>query len=113
MAPSSDHVLVAIPSLPALASFAEPAFIKGGVLNGDYFAKVMLDAYEEVAHRRKHYFSVPCGECEKALVFELTHLFRRYTESSSIESVSMKAVIVLCILLLQCPHSRVKNHDYA
>ena len=94
MTPCLDHVLDAIPPLPVPASVAEPTF-RWGVMDGATFEKVISDTYEEVVHWRKHYFSVPYGQCGKAFVCELAYLFKGYAESSAMESVSMKAVTVL------------------
>ena len=110
--PFVDHVVDAVPSLPVPAPVAEPTF-RWGVIDGASFEKVISDTYEEVVHWRKHYFPVPCGQCGKAFVSELARLFKGYAESSSMESVSMKAVTVLCILLLQRPHSRAKPRECA
>ena len=88
----------AILSLPA--SVAEPTF-RWGVLGGSAFEKVILDAYEEVVHWRKHYFLVPYGQCGTVFVSELARSFKSYAESSSMKLVSVKAMTVLYILVLQ------------
>ena len=69
----------AIPPLPALAFVAEPTF-RWGVVDGAASEKVILDAYEEVVHWRKHYFSVDYSQCGKASVSELACLFKSSAE---------------------------------
>ena len=57
-------------------------------------------------------FAVPYGHVGKSFVAELAHLFRVYAEGSSLESVALKAVTVLCVLLLQHSLSVAKPHDH-
>ena len=43
----------------------------------------------------------------------LAGLFRSYGEASAMESVSLRAAMVMPILLLQKPHARSKSRDHA
>lgn len=72
----------------------------------------MSDTYLEVVHWRKCFFWVPFGQCGKMFVSELARLFRAYGENSSLESIALKAVTVICILLLQKPHLNSKDWEH-
>ena len=69
-------------------------------------------AFEEVVHWKGNLFSVPRGNCGCSFVKELARLFSAYAEASGLEAIAMKAVTVLCVLLLQRPHPRSKYHEH-
>jgi len=48
----------------------------------------------------------------KAFVVEITRMFRAYADASALESIALKAAMVMPALLLQKPHpkSKVKDH---
>ena len=54
-------------------------------------------AYEEVVHWRRNLFQVPSGVSGKSFVSELARLFQAYADSSSLESIAMKATTVMQI----------------
>ena len=58
-------------------------------------------------------FKVPSGKSGKEFVRELSHLFSAFASASSMESIALKATIVMPILLLQRPHSRSKTKEHA
>ena len=108
-----NHVLNTTSPVPLTIPLSptEPTFVWGS-LDSSSFMKFINEAYVEVGHWRNNFFSVPYGQCEKSFVSELIRLFRAYVESSSIESVALKAVTVVCVLVLQRPHYRAKPHKH-
>ena len=63
-------------------------------------------------HWRRNLFKVPSGKAGKAFVRELTRLFQAYADGSSLESVALKAAMVMPALLLQKPHPRSKAKEH-
>ena len=84
-----------------------PTFAWGDVL-GDSFPHSVSCCYDEVIHWQKQILS---GKSGRAFVSELCCLFRAYATGSALESVAMKAIMIMPILLLQKPHHRSKNRD--
>ena len=58
------------------------------------------------------FFSIPSGKCGKELISEIAWLLQAYAEATALESIALKAVTVLCILLLQKPYSASKSRDH-
>ena len=110
--PVSNHVSsTQLPSLPEFIPVSEACFA-WGTHDSEHVCKVMSDLYFEVVHWRKCFFRVPYGQCGQQSVSELARLFRVYGESSSLESIALMAVTVVCILLLQKPHSNSKDWEH-
>ena len=65
-----------------------------------------------MVHWKKNLFPVPYGNAGKRFTSELSRLYRAYAEDSALESVALKAVTVMSVLLLQKPshNSKPKNH---
>ena len=65
-------------------------------------------------HWRRNLFKVPSGKAGRSsnLVRELTRLFRAYADSSTLESIALKATMVLPGLMLQKPHLQFKDKDH-
>ena len=71
---------------------------------------MLLDTvYTKVVHWRRNCFSVPFCKAGKDFVKELSRLYLAYGSASALESVALKATIVLPILLLQKPSKRSKT----
>ena len=51
---------------------------------------------------------VPLGSVGKSFVAELARLYDAFASGSALESVALRAAIVLPILVLKIPHSRSK-----
>ena len=98
-------------SLPAHASMSTPTFV-WEKLTGSDFANSLNAIYSEVVHWRRNCFSVPYGKAGKEFVRELSRLYSAYGSASVLESVALKAAIVLLILLLQklSGTSKTKQH---
>ena len=88
-----------------------PTFV-WGKLTGSDFTNSLNAIYSEVVHWRRNCFSVPYGKAGKEFVRELSRLYSAYGSASALESVALKAAIVLPILLLQKPSgtSKTKQH---
>ena len=63
-------------------------------------------------HWRKNCFTPPSGRAGKGFVSELSRLYQAFGTASTLESVALKATIVLPHLLLQKPHRTSKNKDH-
>ena len=73
----------------------------------------MLPIHSEVVKWKPNTFSIPFGNSGKKFVQELSRLFRAYAEGSTLESIALKAITVMSILLLQRPtrNSKPKVHS--
>ena len=54
----------------------------------------------------------PTGKAGKAFVQELARLFRAFADSSALESVAMRAAMVMPVLLIQKPHQRSRQKEH-
>ena len=90
---------------------ADPMFTWGSH-DGQSLIAVVSAAYEECVHWRPNLFLVPFGKAGKRFVFELARLYGTFAEGSTLESIALKATIVLTILTLQKPfkNSKAKMH---
>ena len=86
-----------------------------GSLEGGDFAQAINAAYAEVTHWRRNVFNVPSGQEGKAFVAELARLFRAYADASALQSVAIKAAMVMPHLLLQrsSPAGKAKDNSSA
>lgn len=91
----------AVRDLPAYPAMAEPKF-SWGTLDSGSFAQSLDDTYAEVVHWKKNCFKIPLGYAGKSFAM---HLFTAFTTGSALESVALKAAIVLPLLVLQ--HSSI------
>ena len=69
-------------------------------------------AYSEAVHWRQNLFTVPHCSAGHSFIKELSSLYRAYGDSTSLETVALKAAMVLPPLLLQRPHRRSTSHDH-
>ena len=69
-------------------------------------------AYAEAVHWRRNVFLVPSGKISKAYVKEQSRLFFAYTESTVMESIALKATMLMPLLLLQKPHIASKSKEH-
>ena len=99
------------PPLPNFQPVSNPVF-GWGSLDAESFSHALEVAYSEVVHWRSNSFKVPMGRVGKEFVNELSRLFSAFASSSSMESVALRATIVLPILLLQKPHRRSRAKDH-
>ena len=76
------------------------------------FVHSLSCCYAEVVHWKRNLFKVPSGKVGNSFVKEITRFLRAYTESSALESVALKAVMVMPHLLLQKSHRTSKARDH-
>ena len=84
-----------------------------GIHNTDDFSHALEATYSEVVHWRINNFKVPWDKVGKEFVHELSRLFSAFASASSMESIALRATIVLPILLLQKPHCKSKAKEHA
>ncbi len=99
------------PLLPTHTPSSPPNFVWGS-LDGEQFATLLDTTYTKVVHWRRNCFSVPFSNVGKDFVNELSRLYLAYGSASALETVALKATIVLPILLLQKPSKRSKTKDH-
>ena len=107
--PNNAHSIL---SLPSPTPMANPSFVWGS-LSADVFIRTVSSTYSEVVHWKRNSFVVPYGNTGKKFVYELSTLYRAYAEGSALESIALKAITVVSILLLQKPHGKSKTKDYS
>ena len=81
-------------------------------MQGADFIQAISAAYDEVVHWRHNLFLTPSGKTGKQFTFELAKLFRAYGEGSALESIALKASMVIPALLLQKPHPTSKSREH-
>ena len=99
--------------LPTFSPVAEPVFTWGSCDSATTFINSLNATYDEIVHWKPNLFRVPFGRAGKAFVSELATLYRAFATSSAMESIAMKATIVLPILLLQKPSRKSKAKDHS
>ena len=83
-----------------------------GTRDAASFLQDLDRAYSIVVHWKRNLFRVPSGNVGKLFVTELTRLYDAFASESSLESIAVKATIVIPHLLLQKPHSRSKTKEH-
>ena len=71
----------------------------------------MESCYSEVVHWKRYFFRLPFGHVGNCVVKELTRLFNSFANASALESVALKAAVVLPSLLLQRTHAKSKAKE--
>lgn len=76
-------------------------------------SNIMESVYSEVVHWRRNCFTVPHGKAGREFAGELSRLYLAFASASALETIALKAVTVLPILVLQKPHkaSKAKEHN--
>ena len=54
---------------------------------------------------------VPYGRAGKEFVQELARFFRSYGEVGALESIAIKAALLMCAIPLQKPHPKTTNRE--
>ncbi len=90
---------------------ARPNFAWGSV-DADTFSKELDKAYKSVVHWRRNLFRVPHGNAGKLFVTELVRLYTAFATGSALESIALKATVVIPHLLLQKPQKKSKTKDH-
>lgn len=108
-APDSEP---ALPALPAFHPVSAPHF-KWGDRDGSEFVRAVDLSYAEVVHWRRNIFLVPLGKSGKEFAREMTRLLRAFAEKSALESIALRALMVMPLLLLQKPSMGSKSIEHA
>ena len=98
--------------LPSFNMMCAPNF-RWGDVPGESFVHSVTCCYDEVVHWRKVLFRIPLAKCGRAFVAEQARLFRAYATGSALESIALKAAMIMPVLLLQRPHVKSKEKDHA
>ena len=98
-----EHPFVYHNHIPNPSATSPPNF-RWGDRDGDSFTALLDKVYEETVHWRPNVFEVPRGKIGSAFVKEVSRLIEAYKDTTALESIAMKAVMVLPALLLQRPH---------
>ena len=106
-----EHPLVYHNHIPN-PSATSPSNFRWGDRDGDSFTVLLDKVYEETVHWRPNIFEVPSGKIGSAIVRVVSRLIEVYNDATALESVAMKAVMVLLALLRQRPHRRSKARDH-
>ena len=99
--PLSDHEL----------PIAEPNFT-WGKKDARPFTNELDRTYERIVHWKRNLFRVPQGNAGKQFVAELAKLYEAFAAGSALESVALKAAIIMPHLLLQKPHQKSKTKEH-
>ena len=97
--------------LPCPEPASTSVFVWGLHVAND-FSAILEATFAEVIHWRRNCFTVPLGKAGKEFVAELSKLYLAFASASALESVALKATIVLPILLLQKPQQASKTKDH-
>jgi len=68
--------------------------------------------YEEIVHFRKNTFNIPSGKAGKSFIFELTFWLKQFNSNSALNSIALKAFMILPSLILQKPSATSKSKDH-
>ena len=110
--PDIPDTLQAQEPLPdkSVLPIAEPNFT-WGKKDASSFTKELNESFEMAVHWKRNIFRVPQGNIGKQFVDDLARLYAAFADGSALESVSLKAVIVMPHLLLQKPHHSSKTKE--
>ena len=108
----TDQTQLSSTHLPSYESAVTPNFLWGDI-DGESFAHSIDCCYAEIVHWRRNLFKTPSGKAGKSFVRELSRLFRAFGDASAMESVALKAAMVLPALRLQKPHAKSKAKDHS
>ena len=79
------------------------------------FCEEINNIYNEVVHFRRNIFNLPSGGAGKHFIEELTFWLKQFNSNSDLNSVALKAFMVLPSVILQKPSatSKTKEHSVA
>ena len=85
------------PNIPAL----QPLNFTWGIYTGQEVYDSINNIYDQAIHWKRNFFMIPMGSAGTRFVNELARLFQAFADNSSLERISMKAITVFQILMLQ------------
>ena len=100
-----------IRDLPQYTPLEAPNFLWDEI-DGKSFGHSIDCCYTEITHWKRNLFKIPSGKTGKSFVRELSCLFTAYANSSALESIALKASMVMPALLLQKPHQKSKAKEH-
>ena len=77
------------------------------------FCNTVNDVYDEIVHYRRNIFNVPSGRAGKSFIEELTFWIKQFNSDSDLNSVALKAFMVLPTLILQKPSATSKSKEHS
>ena len=86
-----------------------------GNISYESFCDAINGVFNEIVHFRRNIFNIPSGRAGKAFIEELTFWTMQFNSNSDLNSVALKAFMVLPTLILQKPSaiSKSKEHSVA
>ena len=69
-------------------------------------------AYNEIVHWKKNLFMLPSGKQSSLFVDELARLLFAFDESTPLQRIALKSVMIMPALLLQKPHEKTRCNKH-
>ena len=92
---------------------SEPPNFIWGNRSGVEFCEKVSKGYDEVVQWRRNLFLLPIGKVAKSFIQETADLFESYASKSTLESIALKACMLMHVLLLHKPSQKSKAKDHA
>ena len=102
------------PNLPDYESF--PSEIKNKTwsnISHASFCNIVNCVYDEIVYYRKNISNVPSSRAGKSFIEELTFWIKQFNADSDLNSVALKAFMVLPTLILQKPSATSKSKEHS
>ena len=77
------------------------------------FRNTITGVYHEIVHFMRNIFNVQSGRAGKAFIEELTFWIKQFNSNSDLNSVALKAFMVLPTLILQKPSATSKSKEHS
>ena len=84
-----------------------------GNISHESFCDTINGVYDEIVHFRRNIFNAPSGRAGKAFIEELAFWIKQFNSNSDLNSVALKAFMVLPTLILQKPSATSKSKEHS
>ena len=84
-----------------------------GSISHACFCNTVNGVYDEIVHYRRNIFNVPSGRAGKSFIEELTFWIKQCNSDSDLNSVALKAFMVLPTLILQKSSATSKSKEHS
>ena len=84
-----------------------------GNISHESFCDTINGVHYEIVHFRRNIFNVPSGRAGKAFIEELAFWIKQFNSNSDLNSVALKAFMVLPTLILQKPSTPSKSKEHS